>query len=360
MKLSRRQFLVGAAALAVTAFSPFDLEVLAAYGSEWKTPQDYGAVGDGYTDDRPAFQAAINSGYPIYVPWTPAGYVLGSRLRAIGGTVIEASKKAPFLKLNMQEWLIELVGSDIRLENLKADFNHLGPGCGAILLRSDLTHLERLTLKNFLFSGAGVVVQDLPSNLYRIVLLKMEDILAYRCRGPGVSLTRSFAYQYAERINLLYNGSPNPIHKGWYQQGNEGGFFQEIDVTCGYVGPDNQGAHGFHFVGCKALWMEDMMSDLVGGGGFVFDGCEYGYAKGLISSMVGTIGISVVGSSKMSFAECNVGGRAGMPYAPNHPAILVSNSPGTILDDACRVYQSVGVPVSIGGSPGTRNNVLVQ
>lgn len=359
LNMNRRRFLLGASALAAGSLAAFDLKALAQYGPEWKTPQDYGAKGDGWTDDRQAFQAAINSGYPVYVPWAPAGYVLGSRLTAIPGTVIEGSLKKPLLKLNSSDWLVELMGSDISVSRLRADFNHLS-GAGAILLRSDQTHLERIDLKDLLFSGPHVVLQDLPSSIYRIVLMKIADILAYGVRGPGVFLSRSFAYQYVERVNLLYNGVPNPVNIGWYQYGNEGGFFKDIDVTSGVVTPYNSGAHAFNFVGCKALWMENLMADMVGGGGFVFEGCEYGYGKSLISSMVGTVGLAVYNSGRMSFSGCNVGGRAGMAYAPNHPAVSIVNSPGTILDDACRVYASVGIPVAISGSSGARSSAVVQ
>lgn len=40
----------------------------------FKTPQDFGAVGDGLADDTPAFDLAVLSGYPIYIP--PGSYRL--------------------------------------------------------------------------------------------------------------------------------------------------------------------------------------------------------------------------------------------------------------------------------------------
>jgi len=47
---------------------------------DYVTPQDYGAFGDGVSDDALAFQNAVNNSaqYPVYVPRTPNGYALGS------------------------------------------------------------------------------------------------------------------------------------------------------------------------------------------------------------------------------------------------------------------------------------------
>ena len=38
------------------------------YINRYVTPQDYGAVGDGVTNDHAAFESAINSGMDVYVP----------------------------------------------------------------------------------------------------------------------------------------------------------------------------------------------------------------------------------------------------------------------------------------------------
>jgi hypothetical protein len=51
------------------------------------SPLDYGAHGDGNTDDSSFFQAALDSGYPVRVPYTFLGYSIGSTaLRLYGGS----------------------------------------------------------------------------------------------------------------------------------------------------------------------------------------------------------------------------------------------------------------------------------
>ena len=57
---------------------------------DWVKPQDFGAVGDGVTNDWAAFNAAITSGYPVWVPYTYRGYQLGSTPLVLGGGTYSA------------------------------------------------------------------------------------------------------------------------------------------------------------------------------------------------------------------------------------------------------------------------------
>lgn len=47
-----------------------DVEILKAHMIEWVNVKDFGAVGDGITDDSDAFQAAFDTGRNVYVPLT--------------------------------------------------------------------------------------------------------------------------------------------------------------------------------------------------------------------------------------------------------------------------------------------------
>lgn len=356
--LSRR-FFMGASIAAMAAASvavPSDL--LAAYGNDWVTPQEYGAAGDGWADDRQAFQLAIESGRPVYVPHTPAGYVLGARLRLGDGAVVEFSKKRPYLKLNSEDWLFEIAGSDVELHGVNANMTHLTYG-GAVLLRSDQNHLERINISRMKLFRAHAVLHDLPSPNKVIVLLKLKDVVSYQTKGPGIDLKRSFAYQHLEEVHIGYTGSPNPIHAGFSVAGNEGAFWTKCDVTGGYVGPDNTANHGFVLVNCLANWFDTCMADMVGGGGFVINGGAYHYLEKCVSSMVGTMGFSVVNSGRVTLSSSNVGGRAGMAYAPAHPGFFGYGAPALILDDGCRAYSCAGAPVSLTNCAGARNNVYI-
>jgi hypothetical protein len=50
----------------------------AVYAQAPVTPQQFGALSDGIHDDRPAIQAALDSGNPIYLPMPPVAYMINS------------------------------------------------------------------------------------------------------------------------------------------------------------------------------------------------------------------------------------------------------------------------------------------
>lgn len=325
---------------------------------DYVIPSQFGTIGG--SDDRPAIQASIDSGSPVFLPWRIGGYKISSRLSLPTGAAVKFSDKPTQLNLtNSGEWLFEITGSDVTIDGLTSDAGAV-PVVGGVLFRTDLASLERVTLKNFTTYGVSTLLQDMPSSSNRMVLLKLSDLTSYGTRGSGVKLTRSFAYQYAERVNILYNGVPNPTQSGWFQVGLEGGFFNKCDVTSGTVNGTNGGNHGFEFESCKAIWMSSSMSDMVGGGGLYIKNSEYIYVDRFISSMVGTHGISLVNSHKVTLSSCNVGGRSGMPYAPAMPGIYASNCADLIIDDGCRVYGSTGTPVQLISCPRGKNNAYIS
>ena len=87
------------AATPITATGGTTARTLAARAGDVLSVRDFGAVGDGSTDDTAAFQAALNSGATkIIIPPSSAGYVIGNLVMPITyGFVLEGSGTAGFL-----------------------------------------------------------------------------------------------------------------------------------------------------------------------------------------------------------------------------------------------------------------------
>jgi hypothetical protein len=60
---------------------------------DWKTPQDFGAKGDGTTDDTIALNNAFSSGYPIYIPDTNSFYMISSTVTIRSNILCEGTLK---------------------------------------------------------------------------------------------------------------------------------------------------------------------------------------------------------------------------------------------------------------------------
>lgn len=320
--------------------------------SDCKTPQDFVPSAGTGGDDRPAIQAAINSGCPVYLPWTPAGYNLAYRLVLPQGSVLTGSPKKPTINCGASEWIAEITGHYVTVENVTAAFPSGGSG---FLLRTDLANLEHVTIRNVTLMGANTAVMDLPGQ-YKSVLLKFSDIVSYGTKGAGIYLRRAFAYLYGDRISILQDALSN--QPAFRIVANEGSFWTQCDATNGTVNASNTGNHGFQFENCQAVWVSQCMADTVGGNGFDVQGGQFIYFNQAVSSLAGGKGLNANGVEQLTWAASNVGGRAGTAYAPSQPGIYISNSPKAIIDDASRVYSATGTPVQLVNCAGARNNAL--
>jgi hypothetical protein len=62
---------------------------------EFVSVKDFGAVGDGVTDDTSAFTAAFSTGKPIYIPYTSAGYLISSTISISSNVLCEGYLVTP-------------------------------------------------------------------------------------------------------------------------------------------------------------------------------------------------------------------------------------------------------------------------
>jgi hypothetical protein len=94
--------------------------------------RDFGAVGDGVTDDAAAFAAAILAAEtrlsPVYVPASPTAYVVGAAL-ALDGVALVGEGAGSTLQLAMSSGsALQLTGTGARVSGLRL----LGPGVNGV------------------------------------------------------------------------------------------------------------------------------------------------------------------------------------------------------------------------------------
>ena len=282
----------------------------------WVTPQDFGAVADGVTDDRAAIVAAIASGRPVYIP--AGSYKVSTRITVPSNVYIRGDwRKTDIIFGTNADWLFEITGSNVVIEGLRLNFVSLASGSGAFLMRTDLTTMERIYLRDIETTSASYLLSDLTHATNIVVMLHIQNVVARLHRGPGIALQRAFAYLILKFVTVDYVGSASRAHIAYSLTGNQGSFWENVDVTNGLVDATTANAHGFSFANCIAVWMNNCMADTCGGHGFYFTtGNTYFYLNNCIASLCGKVGFAVVGGGNMHLTQCIASGRKGLGYAP--------------------------------------------
>lgn len=313
---------------------------------------DYGAVGNGVTDDTAAFTAAIATGKTVYVPALASGsYRIQSKITLPAGTVIEGDgAKSVLLVATGAITLFDITGNDVRVSGLKIDCT----GVSSIVcfkLRNDLAALERIRIADILTWGAATFLQDESSTANIIVNLQILNVTCRTHKGVGVYLRKLYAYGHLERVTIDYvSGTPNG-NTGFWLEGNAGCWFNKCDVTGGTVDAGTSNNNGFYFVNCVAVWMVDCMADTVAGIGFwLASGCTFFYLVNCVASLCKSHGFAVesaaVTSTGVTLQNCTASGRAGQAYAPNANGFNLAGDQIAITGGRARANVQAGVNLS--------------
>lgn len=129
---------------------------------------DTGAKGDGTTDDTAAFNAALATGKPVYIP--PATFVIGS-VTIPDNTVVFGHGSGSILRMKVVNNAPLLsVGSGVELENFAIDgnkTNQVSTDCHGVLVTSAAkTTIAKLTIYNT--KGDGINVTGTGNNFVQI------------------------------------------------------------------------------------------------------------------------------------------------------------------------------------------------
>lgn len=278
-----------------------------------------GLVEDGVTDNKTQIQAALNTGRPVYLPSTTGlGYKISSRLTVAFGNQLWGDERKTKIITTAGDWAIEITGGNSVIQNLQIDSSGANQA-GTFLFRCDIANISRCFIRNIESYGSTNFILDFGTT-YSIVYLSVENCIASQHRGPGVSLTRAFAYLKMRDVTIDYVGSASRSHTAFTFVGNQGAQLAYCDVTNGIVDGVATG-NGFQFTDCIAVWMDNCMADTVPGIGFYFtSGCSYIYMNKCIASLCGGHGFYVPAGSTLNklvtMTGCVASGRAGQGVAP--------------------------------------------
>lgn len=335
--------------------------IVGADGGRWKlrtngevSVRQFGAKGDGVADDRPPCQAAIDCGLSVYAPYSAAGYLISARLQIPAGTRLRGDRaRTTFTLGTAGEWAFEIRGSNVTIESLNVDCS-VGAGGGVFLLRTDVTSMERVTLRDIQSVRATMFAQDVTHASNISVLVQLQRCLARTHRGGGVDFRRAFAYLSLEDVTIDYVGSGASNFQAYQLRNNAGSVWTRVDVTGGTVDGTTPNNDGFFFANCAAVWMTDCMADTVGGNGFYLFGQNQGfYFTNCVASLCGKTGFapgSIGGvSSDLMFNNCASFGRNGLAYSPLYSGFQLDGVNKVQLT-GCKSQASTGSGIYLNAS----------
>lgn len=171
----------------------------------------FNAAGDGSTDDSAAFIAALAVSNVVEVPWTSAGYNLGSTTITVGPGKHLIGDGLPILK-STASTCIALTGYDARsrVEGLAFDMTGASAGSSAIRFRTDLGVVWRVLLRNLRFANCVGAITDVVGGTY-IVDVTIEDIQCTYPRGTQIYLSKSRGFMPLRDIFVDCTLSATPL-----------------------------------------------------------------------------------------------------------------------------------------------------
>ena len=143
--------------------------------TDFVSVKDYGAVGDGTTDDTAAIQAAVTAASQVFIP--PGTYKISSAIVLPANVELYGNGDASVLKLYANTVMLSVLTSSVTIRDLKIDGNsgaYTNVSNNAVYVNwtgsaQSRVVIKRVTIRNI--AGAGVIalgVSGTPSSDIRI------------------------------------------------------------------------------------------------------------------------------------------------------------------------------------------------
>lgn len=310
---------------------------------------DYGATGDGTTDDTQAIQDAIDAGYVIYFPPTAGGYKVSSATLTIPSnrTLLGDYGKTKIIHAN-GSWLFDIAGSFVTINGFQFDCTAVtSDSVGIFRLRSDTLSMEYITISNIYTNSATRVIADVASSNV-IVNLNLKNWSCRLHRGNAVYLQTVFAYLQVEEVTVDFVGGSVRNYTAFRVENNQGSRWTQCDVTGGDITGTTSSQHGFLFNNCIAVWMYGCMADTCGGNGFyLYDNCSYFYFENCVASLCDGFGFGCGEADggttyQLRLSNCTVQGRRLQTYKTSDKSAYTFDSCDTVQLSNCEAVDSTG------------------
>lgn len=308
---------------------------------------DYGAVGDGTTDDTTAIQAAINAAFAVYFPPTTNGYAVSTASLVIpAGRVLTGASGKTKIVQNVDDWLFDIRGSNVSISGFVIDATATTTaGRGVARIRTDLGSYTDISIRDLQCSQSRYLVTDMNNAAGTITGLTISDIRATTMRGPGVVLADAVDQLRIQNVTVDYNGSAARDFKGFDLTTAVNFSVLNCTVLGAAVDSSTSAQTGYSFTTCSYGNVSGCLAIRMGGSGFYFNGSSFMEVSNSTARLCFAYGIYAENTcTRMLFANCITVGRQGesVTVATQHAFYIT----------ACTSVQIVGTRAASGTGAG--------
>ena len=257
----------------------------------------FGAVGDGVTDDSPAFNSAIQASSVVEVDDTASGYLLGATLAINKPVTLRGISEHTKLKVNTAMQIFTITSSEVRIESFRIDGNPATPA-SVFLLGTSVTSMDFIYLEGIYSLNCADFVKDEANGINTIVNLHIKDCTHRLSLGRGVLLADAFAFIFFTNFTIDYVGvtAPSSNVPAFSVSNNQGLICTDCDILGGEItgfatrwGFNVEDSAATHFIRCNA--------DTMGGYGFRFVNVESVRLVDTTASLCDNIGYLIAGTT---------------------------------------------------------------
>lgn len=293
------------------------------------------------TDVTSQLQAAINwassSGRTLYLP---AAFRCGALTVPAGTAIVGVGKKTVITPIAGTYNLFTITGSDCSIENVLIEAA-AKTGGWEFVIACGTSVVERLLFRNInIFNSFGGFTDSGSTGFH--VTTRFQSVQVRGHRGPGVSMTRLFAFSFWNEVVIDYNGSASADFTGFSFDlaglgADAGGLImRDCDVlgTTSVSSVPNQ--RGWYVANTAAVWLIDCRADGCGGKGLEFNNVNKLHLVDTEAGLCNNHGFEFTDVINSSGTNLRVFGRNGISGA-------AANIDGIRFVSGCGVFNITGV-----------------